>query len=196
MRERRRELPGHEMTVLSDMTIERSGIIQPFIAIAERDSRGNSRGLSCCGYDLTLDQDLKIWPGEFRLASTREYFSMPDDVVGIIHDKSSLARMGLAVQNTVAEPGWRGYLTLEITNHNAPRPWWAPWRKYVSPISFKTGDAIAQIIFCRVDRPVAHPYRGKYQDQESGPQRVKPWPTSPRSVTEVMKKAAAGGDVA
>jgi dCTP deaminase len=38
--------------------------------------------------------------------------------MGIVHDKSTWARRGLVVQNTVIEPGWHGYqTTIELTNH-------------------------------------------------------------------------------
>jgi dCTP deaminase len=86
---------------------------------------------------------------------------MPNNVVGIVHDKSSLARQGIAVQNTVAEPGWRGYLTLEITNH------------YVNKILLLKGDAIAQVVFHFLDEPTELIYDGKYQDQQRGPQEAR-----------------------
>ena len=43
---------------------------------------------------------------------------MPSDVLGQVCDKSTWARRGVAVQNTIIEPGWRGYLTVELTNHS------------------------------------------------------------------------------
>lgn len=122
------------------------------------DPAGNSAGLGPCGYDLTLDQSIFIAPGGFCLCSTVECFTLPHDVCAIIHDKSSLARRGVAVQNTVAEPGWRGHLTLEVTNHG------------VEPFSLFTGCAIAQAIFHQLDQPTIYPYSGKYQDQQRGPQ--------------------------
>ena len=42
---------------------------------------------------------------------------MPRDMVGVVHDKSTWARRGLSVFNTVIEPGWRGKLTLELVYH-------------------------------------------------------------------------------
>lgn len=145
--------------ILSAQTIRELGLLEPMLE-KFTDSQGNSAGLSYIGYDLTLDQDVTLAPGRFKLASTREHFTMPDDVAAIMHDKSSLARRGLAVQNTVAEPGWRGYLTLELTNHGT------------GLIALRAGDAICQAIFHRVDRPTAK-YVGKYQDQPRGPQAAK-----------------------
>jgi dCTP deaminase len=100
----------------------------------------------------------RLAPGEFVLASTAEMFCMPDDVLGVVHDKSSWARRGLAAQNTVIEPGWRGFLTLELTNHGK------------EPLWLERGVGIVQVIFHLLDEPAAHPYRGKYQDQAAGPQ--------------------------
>lgn len=142
--------------ILSGQSIRERGILSPLLE-KFRDSQGNSGGLSTVGYDLTLDQDVTILPGEFMLASTAEKFDMPCDLVAIMHDKSSLARRGLAVQNTVAEPGWRGFLTLELTNHGS------------ETLCLRRGDAVCQAIFHLVDRP-AHEYSGKYQDQARGPQ--------------------------
>ena len=148
------------MTILSAQSIRRLNLLSPLLEKCY-DPNGNSAGLSVCGYDLTLDQDLHISPGEFKLASTAEMFQLPHDIAAIMHDKSSLARRGLAVQNTVAEPGWRGYLTLEITNHG---------NEYVF---LPAGSAICQAIFHVLDEPTTQPYEGKYQNQQRGPQEAR-----------------------
>jgi dCTP deaminase len=145
------------MSVLSAQTIRRLGLVRP-MREAYRDPRGNSVGLSCCGYDISIAESVLVEPGQFVLASAREAFNLPTNVVGIVHDKSSLAREGLAVQNTVLEPGWRGFITLELSNH---------WSRL---IVLSAGDAVAQVIFHWLDEPTELPYRGKYQDQEAGPQ--------------------------
>jgi dCTP deaminase len=82
---------------------------------------------------------------------------MPAQVCGIVHDKSSWARRGLAVQNTVIEPGWRGFLTLELTNHGD------------EVLEIEAGSPIAQILFHWIDHPPENLYSGKYQDQRPGP---------------------------
>src|SRR5688572_6125256 len=73
---------------------------------------GLSYGIGPAGYDVRLDQDLLIPPNGFILASTVERFEMHNDILGIVHDKSTWARQGLTVQNTVIEPCWKGWLTL------------------------------------------------------------------------------------
>lgn len=131
-------------------------MIQPF---TERDvsPSGMSYGLSSAGYDVRIAQGFTLMPGECRLASTIERFDIPHDLMPEIKDKSTWARRFLTLQNTTAEPGWRGHLTLELINHSP------------LAIDIAAGDPIAQIIFHRLDYPTEQPYIGKYQDQIAEP---------------------------
>lgn len=150
--------------ILSAQTIrelcKNHGMITPFCERTVRN--GKTFGLSSAGYDVRVDlaisRVLRFERGRFALAATFEHFSMPDDVIAFVHDKSSWARKGLAVQNTVIEPGWRGYLTVELTNHGP------------QALHIYQGDPIAQIVFHRLDEGTNQPYGGKYQDQPRGPQ--------------------------
>lgn len=118
---------------------------------------GVSFGMSEAGYDIRIKQEVVLHPfRRFRLASTMEQFRMPHDMVAIIHDKSTWARRGLSVFNTVAEPGWHGYLTLELVYHR----WW--------PLRIPAGAGIAQAIFHRIEHPADYGW-GKYQNQEDMP---------------------------
>jgi dCTP deaminase len=136
-------------------------MIWPF---AERGvSHGRSYGLSSASYDVRLDRGLWLFPGCGRLASTVERFVMPHDVAGMVKDKSSNARRFVLVQNTFIDPGWSGYLTLELTR-------FLPW-----PVYLPAGLPIAQIVFVKIDEPTERPYgapgsSSKYQHQERGPQ--------------------------
>jgi dCTP deaminase len=142
--------------ILSAQTIRRLGIVEPF---HERTVHaGKTFGLSVAGYDVRIDQDISLQPGAFKLASIMERLTMPNDVLAQVCDKSSWARKGLACQNTIIEPGWCGYLTIELTNHSQ-------WSIFI-----RRGEPIAQIIFHRLDEATEHPYSGKYQNQEAGPQ--------------------------
>lgn len=151
------------MTVLSAQSIRvlcshsnpRLDLVSPFSERAV--SRGLSYGLSCCMYDVRIAQDVRLWPKCNRLASTIEHFYMPDNVMASVHDKSSWARRFVDVKNTIIDPGWRGYLTLELSN----RTW--------SPIFIRRGTPIAQVVFTWLDETTVLPYRGKYQDQENEP---------------------------
>lgn len=117
---------------------------------------GVSYGLSEAGYDIRIKQAVTLHPfRRFRLASTIERFEMPYDCVAIVHDKSTWARRGLSVFNTVIEPGWQGWLTLELIYHG-----WGVLR-------IPAGAGIAQVLFHRLEERAA--YDGKYQDQGDRP---------------------------
>lgn len=134
----------------------RGGMITPFV---ERGVIGGlSYGLSSAGYDVRIDGGLVLQPGQFALGSTIELFDIPTDVLGHVADKSTWARRGLALQNTIIEPGWRGFLTVELTNHG-------PDVLVIDP-----GMPIAQIIFHQLLAPTEQPYgNGKYQNQPRRP---------------------------
>lgn len=151
--------------ILSAQTIRR---LKPLEPIFSRSTVfGMTFGLGPAGYDVRIEFDAEgsisgreLSAGGFLLASTIERFSMPANVVGIVHDKSSWARKGLTVQNTVIEPGWNGFLTLELTNHSNKE------------VLLKRGMPIAQVIFHWLDLETDSPYTGKYQDQSRGPQEA------------------------
>lgn len=162
------------MTVLSGGMIRKLEIVSPTVDRSQHEETGTSYGLSMCGYDVRLDQEVWLRPGHTVLASTLEHFSMPQSVVGIVHDKSTWARRGISVQNTVIEPGWRGYLTLELL--------WSPVLRdgllslqdlgVAENMRLPAGTPIAQILFHRLTETVEG-YSGKYQDQERGPQEAR-----------------------
>lgn len=135
------------------------GLITPYCQRTEHID-GMTYGLGPAGYDVRVAQPVSMDPGDFFLASSMEKFSMPNDLLAQVCDKSTLARKGLFVQNTIIEPGWRGYLTLELTYH---QPYTA------DPLVLRGGSPIAQIIFFKLTEPTALTYEGKYQDQQSGP---------------------------
>ena len=61
-----------------------------------------------------------IPPNSFALASTVEYFRIPEDVLTICLGKSTYARCGIIVNVTPLEPEWEGHVTLEFP---IPRPY-------------------------------------------------------------------------
>lgn len=144
---------------------------------------GVSYGLGEAGYDIRIKQDIHFAPsfgcsigshimlmknpkwGEvghpewvqsrFALASAIEEFDMPSHLTGIVHDKSTWARRGLSVFNTVIEPGWKGFLTLELVYHGQDE------------LIIPAGSGIAQVMFHEV--LAAAKYNGKYQNQPDRP---------------------------
>jgi len=118
---------------------------------------GMSAGVSHAGYDIRSKQGAKLAPGDFVLLSSVEHFVMPNDCIATVRDKSTWARRGLSVFNTVIEPGWTGYLTIEAVNHGP------------QPVKIQAGDPIAQIIFEQMMSPPDRSYSGKYMDQPDCP---------------------------
>lgn len=152
------------MTILSGQTIRSLGIFTPF---NERTVfNGMSYGLSYAGYDVRIAEDVTLsaspyGPFKFSLASTLERFEMPDDCLAFVKDKSSWARQGLSVFNTVIEPSWNGHLTLELVYHGN------------EVLRILAGSPIAQIVFHKLDTAPEFKYEGKYQNQESGAQSAR-----------------------
>lgn len=154
--------------ILSAATLRQLRPLTPFAERTEFD--GMTYGLGPAGYDVRVEFDATgmtdmfvLLPDQFILASTIERFTMPNWVLGIVHDKSSWARRGLSVFNTVIEPGWEGFLTLELVNHGREK------------LFIKRGTGIAQVIFHGLDiyGDLAETYTGKYQSQPRGPQGAK-----------------------
>lgn len=143
------------MTIINGKKLLAAAPLSPMLATKER-AHGVSHGLSEAGYDLRIRQDVTLTPeNRFTLASTVERFQMPPDLIGIVHDKSTWARQGLSVFNTVIESGFRGGLTLELVYHGNDE------------LVINAGSGIAQVIFHRLECPAV--YNGKYQDQSSEP---------------------------
>jgi dCTP deaminase len=66
--------------------------------------------------ELKPGQPFILTENEFVIATTRERLSLPDDIVGHLHGKSSLARLGVMIHSTAArfDPGWDGCPVLEF----------------------------------------------------------------------------------
>ena len=157
-----------ETHVRKDEESQLRSVLEPFESRTKMEVDGPlgkpllvSYGLSMGGYDVRLDQDIVLGPStsheSFALASTLEHFCMPADMMAIVHDKSTWARLGLSVFNTVIEPGWRGWLTMELSNRGP------------HTLRLKKGWPIAQVVFHRVEGHVEQYGDSKYQNQPRGP---------------------------
>ena len=102
---------------------------------------------------ITTDTYL-IMPGQFVLATTMEYFELPDNLTAFVEGRSSLGRMGLFIQNAGwVDPGFKGEITLELYNANR------------CAIELKAGRRVGQLVFAEMDDTALNPYNGKYQGQ-------------------------------
>lgn len=135
--------------------------VHPMPTSKQRE-HGVSFGLTEAGIDVRIKQDVTLTPdNRFTLASTVERFQMPHILVGVVHDKSTWARRGLSVFNTVIEPGWSGWLTLELVYHGN------------GELHIPAGAGIAQVLFSYLEEPAR--YSGKYDDQPDRPVEAVTW---------------------
>ncbi len=108
--------------------------------------------------EVKPDEPFILHPGEFVLGSTRERVGIPNDLVARLEGKSSLGRLGLLIHSTAGyvDPGWDGYLTLELSNVAN------------LPITLYPGMKIGQISFFMLTTEADVPYGSagnKYQGQ-------------------------------
>ncbi|MBR2884046.1 MAG: dCTP deaminase [Clostridia bacterium] len=102
---------------------------------------------------ITTDSYI-LMPNQFVLATTMEYFDLPDDLTAFVEGRSSLGRMGLFIQNAGwVDPGFKGEITLELYNANR------------CAIELKAGRRVGQLVFAKMDATALNPYNGKYQGQ-------------------------------
>lgn len=104
----------------------------------------------------TITSDAYILlPNQFVLATTMEYFDLPEDLTAFVEGRSSLGRMGLFIQNAGwVDPGFKGEITLELYNANR------------CAIELKAGRRVGQLVFAKMDHAALNPYSGKYQGQK------------------------------
>jgi dCTP deaminase len=112
-----------------------------------------SYGLGAASYDVRNKSETVLHPSEGRLLSTIEYFNLPDNVRGMVLDKSTYARNFVTSFNTFLDPGWQGYLTVEMVNLGR------------DTIIVPEGAPLVQIEFAWLDGCTDQPYRGKYYMQ-------------------------------
>lgn len=99
-----------------------------------------------------------IHPGEFILATTREYVKMPDDMTARLDGRSSWGRLGIVVHSTAGSvhPGFEGKLTLEMANISKV------------PVKLWPGSRICQLTFELMSSPAENPYNKRKSSKYAG----------------------------
>lgn len=111
--------------------------------------------------EIAPDDAFFLHPGELALAVTAEAVTLPDDLVGWLDGRSSLARLGLMVHATAhrIDPGWSGAIVLECFNSGK------------LPLALRPGMTICAISFETLSGPAERPYNkrpsAKYRGQTS-----------------------------
>lgn len=91
-----------------------------------------------------------LHPGTLALGSTFEYICMPPDLEAQVEGRSSWARVGLQIATaTSVEPGFKGVLTLELSNVGT------------IPLELYPGVRIAQLFFRDANPPAPDAYMGQ-----------------------------------
>ncbi|AKC32014.1 dCTP deaminase [Candidatus Pantoea carbekii] len=109
---------------------------------------------------LKKNQTFFLHPGELVLSATLESVTMPDNLVGWLDGRSSLARLGLMVHVTShrIDPGWHGHIVLEFFNSGK------------LPLGLRPGMLIGALSFEPLSGRATRPYNlrknAKYQKQK------------------------------
>jgi len=148
---------GHRFRVFSSHTI-------PYIDLSGSREQVDQAVEKVMGDEVHIsDQEtFVLHPGELALGVTLESITLPDDLVGWLDGRSSLARLGLMVHVTAhrIDPGWSGNIVLEFFNSGK------------LPLALRPGMAIGAMSFETLTGPAERPYTkrddAKYRGQ-SGP---------------------------
>ena len=115
--------------------------------ITPRNSKLNPAGI-----DLRVDRSLVLEPGKQTLVATIERVELSEELLGILHIRSSLSREGIVASLALVDPGFRGQFTVSL--HNAGD----------RPVSLRKGERFIQLSLLRLGMPATHAYVGKYQN--------------------------------
>jgi dCTP deaminase len=110
--------------------------------------------------EVKEEEPFIMQPGDFALASTIEALELPDDLLGRLEGRSSIARLGITVHSTAAvfEPGWIGTATMELSNLGR------------MAVALYPGMRICAFSFEEVSSAVSVPYRLKRNNKYAGQQ--------------------------
>ena len=95
------------------------------------------------GVDLVTRVDATLLPGERTIMPTGIALALPPGFAAFVHPRSGLAaRVGVSIVNTpgTIDAGYRGEIQVIMINHDLR-----------TPVEFKRGDRIAQLIIQRVE---------------------------------------------
>lgn len=146
-----------------DLTLDRRFLYFKHEQISVIDVDRGLRGQDpMAEYAVPEGEAFILQPKAFALGATAERVKIPDDLVGWLDGRSSLARIGLMVHATAhtLEPGWNGVITLEFFNAGNVA------------LALRPGMRVCAVSFEPLTSPALNPYDrkegAKYVNQ-SGP---------------------------
>lgn len=101
------------------------------------------------GADLYAAQEVTLQPGERCLVPTGVAIALPDGFAAFVHPRSGLSvRHGVGMVNApgTIDAAFRGEIKVNLINHDP-----------ATPVTFKRGDRIAQLVVQPVSRAVFVP---------------------------------------
>ena len=93
------------------------------------------------GMDLYNLEDIQLQPGEGKATRTGIALAIPDGHVGLVADRSSLAKRGVKTAGGVIDAGYRGEIHIVV------------WNISGEPVFLKRGDRIAQLLILPIATP-------------------------------------------
>ncbi|WP_159729932.1 dCTP deaminase [Sphingobacterium sp. 18053] len=115
----------------------------PLITTSLNEEFGKSQDLKSFFSETRrqLGETITLYPHQTVLASSLEYVKLPKDILLSLNMRSSYSRLGLTL-STIAQPGYCGCLSLELTNNN------------LCPINLTVGSRIFQGILHKISDEV------------------------------------------
>lgn len=126
---------------LGDHSVQGDLVIRPYSEECQQPA----------SYDLRAHGNAVLKKGTCTLISSLEWVELPPDLAGTLRCRSSFGRKGIILGAGFVDPGFRGHLTLCLSNLGS------------TDIDIYQNDRIVQMVFYEV-RGGRQLYQGRYQD--------------------------------
>lgn len=134
-----------------------------FIQGDRQEALGTRKGVETKEVAKFKENGEQVWitikQGDYFLVQTYEEINTPEDLMPIVHTRTSLFRSGLLLLNSKTDPGYVGQLTMGLTNLS-------PF-----PVKLQLGARICNIIFHKISGKTVK-YRGQHQGGRVSPKKV------------------------
>jgi dUTP pyrophosphatase len=108
------------------------------------------------GLDLFGLEDVILLPGQGRVARTGIAIALPSGCVGLVADRSSMAKKGIKTAGGVIDAGYRGELQIIL------------WNLSADPVQLRAGERIAQLLIMPVATPAVQEVKEFNQETVRG----------------------------
>lgn len=135
-----------------------------FIEVDVEQGLGMRKGVQTeqiAEYDPEVKEptEVTIEPGQYYLIQTYESLTTPPDLMPLVFPRSSLFRAGILLLNSKTDPGYKGKLTMGMTNLS-------PF-----PVKLQIGARICNVVFFVIEGQSVS-YRGQHQGGRIAPSKA------------------------